>query len=110
MGARGSPRQEQKRRGRGAMKGFSTTDRLPARYRFGTGVHTSASLHRTLSADGDTGLALLPMATPTAPRSQQTSWVTGVTLCTVLGDGNGAQIARLSICLQLCAVSASTTP
>jgi hypothetical protein len=50
------------------------------------------------------------MATPTAPRSQQTSWVTGVTLCTVLGDGNGAQIARLSICLQLCAVSASTTP
>ena len=64
----------------------------------GTGVHTGAPVSITLCpADGDTGIRFLLSngdadGTEIAadPRS-----VTGVTLCTVLGDGNGASIATV---------------
>ncbi len=64
----------------------------------GTGVHSGAPVSITLCpADGDTGIRFLlsngdAEGTEIAadPRS-----VTGVTLCTVLGDGNGASIATV---------------
>ena len=64
----------------------------------GTGVHSGAPVSITLCpADGDTGRRFLLSngdadGTEIAadPRS-----VTGVTLCTVLGDGNGASIATV---------------
>ena len=64
----------------------------------GTGVHSGAPVSITLCpADGDAGIRFLLSngdadGTEIAadPRS-----VTGVTLCTVLGDGNGAQIATV---------------
>jgi len=64
----------------------------------GTGVHSGAPVSIVLCpADGDTGLRFLlsngdAEGTEIAadPRS-----VTGVTLCTVLGDGNGASIATV---------------
>jgi UDP-3-O-[3-hydroxymyristoyl] N-acetylglucosamine deacetylase len=64
----------------------------------GTGVHSGAPVSITLCpADGDTGIRFLLSngdadGTEIAadPRS-----VTGVTLCTVLGDGNGASIATV---------------
>jgi UDP-3-O-[3-hydroxymyristoyl] N-acetylglucosamine deacetylase len=64
----------------------------------GTGVHSGAPVSITLCpADGDTGIRFLLSngdadGTEIAadPRS-----VTGVTLCTVLGDGNGASISTV---------------
>jgi len=64
----------------------------------GTGVHSGAPVSITLCpADGDAGIRFLlsngdAEGTEIAadPRS-----VTGVTLCTVLGDGNGASIATV---------------
>ena len=64
----------------------------------GTGVHSGAPVSITLCpADGDAGIRFLLSngdadGTEIAadPRS-----VTGVTLCTVLGDGNGASIATV---------------
>ena len=64
----------------------------------GTGVHSGAPVSITLCpADGDAGIRFLLFngdaeGTEIAadPRS-----VTGVTLCTVLGDGNGASIATV---------------
>ena len=64
----------------------------------GTGVHSGAPVSITLCpADGDTGIRFLlsngdayGTEIAAAPRS-----VTGVTLCTVLGDGNGASIATV---------------
>jgi UDP-3-O-[3-hydroxymyristoyl] N-acetylglucosamine deacetylase len=64
----------------------------------GTGVHSGAPVSIALCpADGDTGLRFLlanghPDGTE-IPADQNS--VTGVTLCTVLGDGNGASIATV---------------
>ena len=64
----------------------------------GTGVHTGAPVSISLCpADGDTGLRFLLSnghADGTEIIADQRS-VTGVTLCTVLGDGNGASIATV---------------
>ena len=64
----------------------------------GTGVHSGAPVSIVLCpADGDTGLRFLLSdgdADGTEIAADQ-RWVTGVTLCTVLGDGNGAQIATV---------------
>ncbi len=64
----------------------------------GTGVHTGAPVSISLCpADGDTGLRFLLSnghADGTEIVADQRS-VTGVTLCTVLGDGNGASIATV---------------
>jgi UDP-3-O-[3-hydroxymyristoyl] N-acetylglucosamine deacetylase len=64
----------------------------------GTGVHSGAPVSITLCpAEGDTGIRFVlcngdaeGTEIAAAPRS-----VTGVTLCTVLGDGNGASIATV---------------
>ena len=64
----------------------------------GTGVHTGAPVSISLCpADGDTGLRFLLSnghADGTEIIADQRS-ITGVTLCTVLGDGNGASIATV---------------
>ena len=64
----------------------------------GTGVHSGAPVSIVLCpADGDTGLRFLLSdggADGTEIAADQ-RWVTGVTLCTVLGDGTGAQIATV---------------
>ncbi|MEZ5828306.1 MAG: UDP-3-O-acyl-N-acetylglucosamine deacetylase [Hyphomicrobiales bacterium] len=64
----------------------------------GTGVHSGAPVSITLCpADGDTGLRFLISngdADGTEIAADQ-QWVTGVTLCTVLGDGNGASVATV---------------
>jgi UDP-3-O-[3-hydroxymyristoyl] N-acetylglucosamine deacetylase len=64
----------------------------------GTGVHSGAPVSIVLyPADGDTGLRFLLSngdAEGTEIAADQ-RWVTGVTLCTVLGDGNGASIATV---------------
>jgi UDP-3-O-[3-hydroxymyristoyl] N-acetylglucosamine deacetylase len=64
----------------------------------GTGVHSGAPVSIVLCpADGDTGLRFLLSngdADGTEIAADQ-RWVTGVTLCTVLGDGNGAQVATV---------------
>jgi len=64
----------------------------------GTGVHSGAPVNIALCpADGDTGIRFLLSnhhvdGTEIAANQQS---VTGVTLCTVLGDGNGASIATV---------------
>lgn len=64
----------------------------------GTGVHSGAPVSIALCpADGDTGLRFLlanghPDGTEIA--ADQNS-ISGVTLCTVLGDGNGASVATV---------------
>jgi len=64
----------------------------------GTGVHSGAPVSIALCpADSDTGLRFLISngdgdVTEIAADQQ---WVTGVTLCTVLGDGNGATVATV---------------
>jgi UDP-3-O-[3-hydroxymyristoyl] N-acetylglucosamine deacetylase len=64
----------------------------------GTGVHSGAPVSIVLCpADGDTGLRFLLSngdADGTEIAADQ-QWVTGVTLSTVLGDGNGASIATV---------------
>ena len=64
----------------------------------GTGVHSGAPVSISLyPADGDTGLRFLLSngdAEGTEIAADQ-RWVTGVTLCTVLGDGNGASVATV---------------
>jgi len=64
----------------------------------GTGVHSGAPVSITLCpADGDTGIRFLLLnghAEGTEIAADQQS-VTGVTLCIVLGDGNGASIATV---------------
>ncbi|MGH6832117.1 MAG: UDP-3-O-acyl-N-acetylglucosamine deacetylase, partial [Methyloceanibacter sp.] len=64
----------------------------------GTGVHSGAPVSISLCpADGDTGLRFLLSnghADGTEIAADQRS-VTGVTLCTVLGDGNGASVATV---------------
>ena len=65
----------------------------------GTGVHSGAPVSISLCpADGDTGIRFLLLSNGDAEGTEiaadQRS-VTGVTLCTVLGDGNGASIATV---------------
>ncbi len=64
----------------------------------GTGVHSGAPVSISLyPADGDSGLRFLLSngdAESTEIAADQ-RWVTGVTLCTVLGDGNGASVATV---------------
>jgi UDP-3-O-[3-hydroxymyristoyl] N-acetylglucosamine deacetylase len=64
----------------------------------GTGVHSGAPVSITLCpADGDTGLRFL-ISDGDADGTEITAdqqWVSGVTLCTVLGDGNGASVATV---------------
>ncbi len=64
----------------------------------GTGVHSGAPVSIVLyPADGDQGLRFLLSngdAEGTEIAADQ-RWVTGVTLCTVLGDGNGASVATV---------------
>src|SRR5512140_3024762 len=64
----------------------------------GTGVHSGAPVSITLCpADGDTGLRFL-LANGHSDGTEIAAdqrWVTGVTLCTVLGDGNGASVATV---------------
>ena len=64
----------------------------------GTGVHSGAPVSITLCpADGDTGLRFLISngMSDGIEISADQQWVTGVTLCTVLGDGNGASVATV---------------
>ena len=62
----------------------------------GTGVHSGAPVSIILyPADGDTGLRFL-LSNGDSESTEITAdqrYVTGVTLCTVLGDGNGASVA-----------------
>ena len=64
----------------------------------GTGVHSGAPVSITLCpADGDTGLRFL-LANGHSDGTEIAAdqrWVTGVTLCTILGDGNGASVATV---------------
>jgi UDP-3-O-[3-hydroxymyristoyl] N-acetylglucosamine deacetylase len=64
----------------------------------GTGVHSGAPVSITLCpADGDTGLRFL-ISNGDADGIEIAAdhqWVTGVTLCTMLGDGNGASVATV---------------
>src|ERR1700693_1057439 len=64
----------------------------------GTGVHSGAPVSIALCpADGDTGLRFL-LSNGNADGTEIAAdqrWVTGVTLCTVLGDGNGASVATV---------------
>jgi len=64
----------------------------------GTGVHSGAPVSIVLCpADGDTGLRFL-ISNGNADGIEIAAdhqWVTGVTLCTMLGDGNGASVATV---------------
>jgi UDP-3-O-[3-hydroxymyristoyl] N-acetylglucosamine deacetylase len=64
----------------------------------GTGVHSGAPVSIVLyPSDGDQGLRFLLSngdGEGTEIAADQ-RWVTGVTLCTVLGDGNGASVATV---------------
>jgi len=64
----------------------------------GTGVHSGAPVSITICpADGDTGLRFLISNGDSdgIEIAADQQWVTGVTLCTVLGDGNGASVATV---------------
>ena len=85
----------------GAMKGFIGARQTTLASEIsltGTGVHSGAPVSIALCpADSDTGLRFLISngdgdVTEIAADQQ---WVTGVTLCTVLGDGNGATVATV---------------
>lgn len=85
----------------GAMKGFIGARQTTLASEIsltGIGVHSGAPVSITLCpADGDTGLLFLISngdgdVTEIAADQQ---WVTGVTLCTVLGDGKGATVATV---------------
>jgi len=64
----------------------------------GNGVHSGAPVSIALCpADGDTGLRFL-ISNGNADGIEIAAdhqWVTGVTLCTMLGDGNGASVATV---------------
>jgi UDP-3-O-[3-hydroxymyristoyl] N-acetylglucosamine deacetylase len=64
----------------------------------GTGVHSGAPVSIALCpADGDTGIRFL-ISNGDADGIEiaaDQQWVTGVTLCTMLGDGNGASVATV---------------
>ncbi|ODR97731.1 UDP-3-O-[3-hydroxymyristoyl] N-acetylglucosamine deacetylase [Methyloceanibacter superfactus] len=64
----------------------------------GTGVHGGAPVSISLCpADGDTGLRfhISNGEADGIEIAADQQWVTGVTLCTVLGDGNGASVATV---------------
>jgi UDP-3-O-[3-hydroxymyristoyl] N-acetylglucosamine deacetylase len=64
----------------------------------GTGVHSGAPVSIDLCpADGDTGLRFLISNSDAdgIEIAADQQWVTGVTLCTMLGDGNGASVATV---------------
>ncbi len=64
----------------------------------GTGVHSGAPVSIELCpADGDTGLRFLISNSDAdgIEIAADHQWVTGVTLCTMLGDGNGASVATV---------------
>ena len=64
----------------------------------GTGVHSGAPVSIILyPADGDTGLRFLICNgdSESTEIAADQRYVTGVTLCTVLGDGNGASVATV---------------
>ncbi|MCJ7599280.1 MAG: UDP-3-O-acyl-N-acetylglucosamine deacetylase [Methyloceanibacter sp.] len=64
----------------------------------GTGVHSGAPVSIILyPADGDTGLRFLLSngENEGIEIAADRRWVMGVTLCTVIGDGNGASIATV---------------
>jgi UDP-3-O-[3-hydroxymyristoyl] N-acetylglucosamine deacetylase len=64
----------------------------------GTGVHSGAPVSIALCpTDGDTGIRFL-ISNGDADGIEiaaDQQWVTGVTLCTMLGDGNGASVATV---------------
>src|SRR5207344_2408205 len=87
--------------GLGAMKGFIGARQTTLAGEIsitGTGVHSGAPVSISLyPADGDTGLRFL-LSNGDAESTEITAdqrYVTGVTLCTVLGDGNGASVATV---------------
>ncbi len=64
----------------------------------GTGIHSGAPVSISICpADGDTGLRFLISNGDSdgIEIAADQQWVTGVTLCTVLGDGNGASVATV---------------
>ncbi|MHA1133311.1 MAG: UDP-3-O-acyl-N-acetylglucosamine deacetylase [Alphaproteobacteria bacterium] len=64
----------------------------------GTGVHSGAPVSISICpADDDTGLRFLISNGDSdgIEIAADQQWVTGVTLCTVLGDGNGASVATV---------------
>jgi UDP-3-O-[3-hydroxymyristoyl] N-acetylglucosamine deacetylase len=64
----------------------------------GTGVHGGAPVSISLCpADGDTGIRfhIFNGEADGIEIAADQQWVTGVTLCTVLGDGNGASVATV---------------
>jgi UDP-3-O-[3-hydroxymyristoyl] N-acetylglucosamine deacetylase len=64
----------------------------------GTGVHSGAPVSISICpADGDTGLRFLISNGDSdgIEIAADQQWVTGVTLCTELGDGNGASVATV---------------
>jgi UDP-3-O-[3-hydroxymyristoyl] N-acetylglucosamine deacetylase len=64
----------------------------------GTGVHSGAPVSITLCpADSDTGhrFQISNGETDAIEIAADQQWVTGVTLCTMLGDGNGASVATV---------------
>ena len=87
--------------GLGAMKGFIGARQTTLASEIsltGTGVHSGAPVSISLyPADGDTGLRFLLSNSDgeSTEIAADQRWVTGVTLCTVLGDGNGASVATV---------------
>ncbi len=98
MGVRGFPRARRDLKdGTGAMKGFIGARQTTLASEIsltGTGVHSGAPVSIALCpAEGDTGIRFL-LSDGTEIVADQGS-VTGVTLSTVLGNGNGAAIATV---------------
>ena len=85
----------------GAMKGFIGARQTTLASEIaiaGIGVHSGAPVSIILyPADGDTGIRFLLSngENEGIEIAADRRWVTGVTLCTVIGDGNGASIATV---------------
>jgi UDP-3-O-[3-hydroxymyristoyl] N-acetylglucosamine deacetylase len=85
----------------GAMKGFIGARQTTLASEIaitGTGVHSGAPVSIILyPADGDTGIRFLLSngENEGIEIAADRRWVTGVTLCTVIGDGNGASVATV---------------
>ena len=86
----------------GAMKGFIGARQTTLANEMsltGIGVHSGAPVSLTLCpADSDTGLRFLISKDDNADGIEiaaDQQFVSGVTLCTVLGDGNGASVATV---------------
>ena len=86
----------------GAMKGFIGARQTTLANEIsltGIGVHSGAPVSLTLCpADSDTGLRFLISKNDDADGIEiaaDQQFVSGVTLCTVLGDGNGASVATV---------------